>query len=87
MLSVETDLNTQLNQEKKYWSDLNGAPMVTELQAKFSIPPLSSIPFGENLVLQSASRLLLNSFEWIKTSNSAFKLLEYLFNFNYFNLI
>ena len=50
--------------------------MVTELQAKFSIPPLSTIPFGENLVLQSASRLLLNSFEWIKTSNSAFKLLE-----------
>lgn len=72
----ETDLNTQLTAEKTYWEKLNGASMVDRDQIEFSIPPSPSLPFTENFVLQSASRLLLNSFEWIKASNNAFKLLD-----------
>ena len=76
LLQEEKSINTQLTLEKKYWEQLNGQPMVNEEEAKFSIPPLPAIPFTDNFVLQSASRLLLNSFDWIKSSNKIFKLLE-----------
>ncbi|CAF0876403.1 unnamed protein product [Brachionus calyciflorus] len=69
------DLQTELNNEKKYWEQLKGQNMVSESQAEFSISaPI--LPFSENFILQSASRLLLQSFEWIKNSNNAFKLLD-----------
>lgn len=50
--------------------------MVSEAQAQFSVQPLPTLPISGNFVLQSASRLLLNSFDWIRSSNSAFKLLD-----------
>lgn len=69
------DLQTELANEKKIWEQLNGQNMVNELQVEFSISaPI--LPFSENFILQSASRLLLQSFEWVKNSNNAFKLLE-----------
>lgn len=49
--------------------------MIDEQQANFKIPQ-PKLSFGDNFILKSASCLLLNSFEWIKTSNNAFKLLE-----------
>lgn len=76
LLVNETDLNTQLTAEKTHWAKLNGVSMVDGDQIDFSIPPAPSLPFTENFVLQSASRLLLNSLEWIKASNNAFKLLD-----------
>ncbi len=76
LLRNDTDLNTELNIEKTHWAKLGGLSMVNEMQIEFSIPPSPSLPFTENFVLQSASRLLLNSFDWIKSSNNAFKLLD-----------
>lgn len=76
LLVNETDLNTQLTAEKTHWAKLNGVSMVDGDQIDFSIQPSPSVPFTENFVLQSASRLLLNSLEWIKSSNNAFKLLD-----------
>nr|ASL70497.1 nuclear receptor [Brachionus rotundiformis] len=69
------DLQTELANEKKIWEQLNGENMVNEQQVEFSISaPI--LPFSENFILQSASRLLLQSFEWVKNSNNAFKLLD-----------
>ena len=77
MVITNIDLNTQLNTERKFRQQLDGNVMVDEDQAQFSVPALS-LPFNENIILQLASRLLLNSFDWIKSRNNAFKLLEYL---------
>lgn len=64
-----------LNSERKYWQQLNGKRMVDESQCLFEIaPPL--LPFSENFIIQATSRLLLHTFEWVKSSNNAFKLLE-----------
>nr|ASL70608.1 nuclear receptor [Brachionus koreanus] len=69
------DMQTELANEKKIWEQLNGENMVNEEQTEFSISaPI--LPFSENFILQSASRLLLQSFEWVKSSNNAFKLLD-----------
>ncbi|RNA40954.1 nuclear receptor subfamily 2 group C member 2 isoform X2, partial [Brachionus plicatilis] len=74
-LLKDDDLQTELANEKKIWDQLNGENMVNEQQAEFSISaPI--LPFSENFILQSASRLLLQSFEWVKNSNNAFKLLD-----------
>jgi hypothetical protein len=61
--------------EKRNWELLNGKVMVDEKQVHFNISP-SMLPFSDNFILQSTSRLLLCSFDWIKNSNNAFKLLE-----------
>ena len=74
LLRADVDLNTQLNTEKKYRDQLKGQCLVNEAQAQFTVPVLS-LPFSENIILQTASRLLFITFDWIKNSNHAFKLL------------
>ncbi len=76
MLKAEADLATQIANEKKYWLELSGERMVTDAQAAFVVSP-PTLPFSSNFTSQSLSRLLLYTFDWIKTSNNAFKLLEY----------
>lgn len=75
LMQEETNLETKLTLEKKYWKLLNNQLMVEECQANFKLPQ-STLKFGDNFILKSASSLLLNSFEWIKSSNNAFKLLD-----------
>ena len=74
LLRADVDLNTQLSTEKKYREQLNGQCLVSETQAQFTVP-LLALPFSENIILQTASRLLFITFDWIKSSNQAFKLL------------
>ncbi len=74
----QMDLKTRLKCEKSYWKLLNENKMCDSYQASsFKLPQLlNSIKFGENFILKSASSLLLNSLEWVKNSNNAFKLFE-----------
>ena len=74
LLRADIDLNTQLNTEKKYRDLLKGQSLVNEAQAHFIVPILA-LPFSENIILQTASRVLFLTFDWIKESNHAFKLL------------
>ncbi len=75
MLNDDVDLDTHLTIEKNYWKLLNNQQMVDEQQASFTIPQ-PKLSFSDNFILKTASCLLLNSLEWIKSSNNAFKLLE-----------
>ncbi len=75
LLRPNIDLNTQLNTERKYRELLKGQCLVNEAQAHFTVPVLA-LPFSENIILQTASRLLFLTFDWIKDSNHAFKLLR-----------
>ena len=75
LLRSNIDLNTQLNTERKYRELLKGQCLVNESQAHFTVPVLA-LPFSENIILQTASRLLFLTFDWIKDSNHAFKLLR-----------
>ncbi len=86
----ETDLSALLSNQKKHWQqfhhndDRNNQQqmmmiMIEDDQAMFNIqaPDTAGLPLiTDNLILQSTSRLLLYSFDWIKNSNNAFKLLE-----------
>lgn len=76
MLKTDVDLTTQIANEKKYWADLCGELMITDCQAEFIVTP-PTLPFSSNYVSQSLSRLLLYTFDWIKSSNNVFKLLKY----------
>lgn len=84
MLKTEVDLETQIANEKKYMQEfLSGesttstTPMVSETQAaEFVVEPPTLPPFSSNFISQSLSRLLLYTFDWIKSSNNAFKLLK-----------
>lgn len=75
LLKTEVDLDTQIVNEKKHWQDLCGEVMVNEYQAEFLVTP-PTLPFSNNYTSQSLSRLLLYTFDWVKGSNNAFKLLE-----------
>ncbi len=57
------------------WKLLDNKMMVEESQSNFKLPQ-TNISLSENFLLKLASSLLLNTFEWIKSSNNAFKLLE-----------
>ncbi len=77
LITEDTDLNTKLKMEKKHQDDLTGCRLLNFTNdSDFTIQPSHSVPFTDNYVLQMASRLLLNTFDWIKNSNSAFKNLE-----------
>lgn len=75
LLKTDVDLATQIANEKKYWTDLCGELMITDCQAEFIVTP-PTLPFSSNYVSQSLSRLLLYTFDWIKSSNNVFKLLN-----------
>lgn len=83
MLKTEVDLETQIANEKKYLQEFfsggetTTAAMVSESQAaEFVVEPPTLPPFSSNFISQSLSRLLLYTFDWIKSSNNAFKLLK-----------
>lgn len=76
LLKTDVDLPTQIANEKKHWQELSGEAMITESQAEFIVTP-PTLPFSSNFIAQSLSRLLLYTFDWVKASNNAFKLLKY----------
>ena len=88
MLKTDVDLETQIANEKKFWQDFicggeaSTAALVNDSQAEFLVTP-PTLPFSSNFISQSLSRLLLYTFDWVKSSNNAFKLLKYVDYSNY----
>ena len=70
------DFKELMSNEKKYWSQINGA-LIDELQSKFSIlsPASTALTFSNKFICETASRLLFESVYWIR-DNSAFKLID-----------
>lgn len=79
MLKTDVDLETQIANEKKFWQDFvcgeSTSALVNDSQAEFLVTP-PTLPFSSNFISQSLSRLLLYTFDWVKSSNNAFKLLK-----------
>ena len=70
-------MEAQLINERSFWKQLNGSVIVSEHQAsQFQVTPPSLSLNNDDFLLQSSSRLLLNTLNWIKSSNGAFKLFE-----------
>lgn len=75
LLKSNVDLATQIANEKKYWQEISAEALISEAQAEFVLTP-ATLPFSSNFISQSLSRLLLYTFDWVKTSNKAFKMLK-----------